>query len=128
MASAGGLFDLDELVFDLGQAGGFFEDYQEFVFADGQDLVRIVAFGHDVHQVLAVHPHSHASPQLLDVLLEDAQRDGVGGLEDHSVFVLQENVLELDQTDDVYRVILHINRFGEAIHSHSLGALPSEEP
>lgn len=72
MGSTGGLFDLDQLVLDLGQAGGLFEDNQELVLADGQDLVGIVALRHDVHQVLAVHSHTHTGPQLLDVLLEDA--------------------------------------------------------
>jgi hypothetical protein len=71
MVSAGRLFDLDQLVLDLGQAGGFFQDNQELVLADGQNLVGIIAFRHDVHQVFAVHPHTNASPQLLDVLLED---------------------------------------------------------
>lgn len=43
------------------------------------------------------------------------------------MLVFQVDVLELDQTDDVDRVVLHVNRLSETVHGHSLGALPGEE-
>lgn len=71
LSGGGEFFDFDEFVLDLGQTGGLFQYHQQFVIADGLDLVRVVALRHHVHEMFAVHGHAHPRTQLLDVFLED---------------------------------------------------------
>jgi len=91
-------------------------------------FIAIGALCHHVDQKLTVEGYTCFVSKVLDVIFEDQSADVVGRWKNQDIFIFKYEIFELDEADNVNRIIFKLNIVGIAINSYTFRSFPRQKP